>query len=64
MDGTAGCTGGGEMKNESSGMEIHVKITVEDGDQAVKDWFANRGLTSTQSKWVKTSEKKPTKEGV
>lgn len=52
------------MKIESSGMEIHVKITVEDVDQAVKDWFASRGFTATQSKWVKTSEKKPTKEGV
>lgn len=52
------------MKLESSGMEIHVKITAEDVDQAVKDWFASRGFTATPRKWVKTSEKKPTKEGV
>lgn len=52
------------MKLENNGLEIHVKITADDVDRAVKDWFASRGFAATPRKWVKTSEKKPTREGI
>lgn len=47
------------MEIENKGMELHVRVTAEDVDQAVKDWFASRGFVASPRKWVKMSERKP-----
>lgn len=49
------------MEIENKGMELHVKVTADDVDQAVKDWFASRGFVASPRKWVKMSERKPGK---
>ena len=47
------------MEIKDKEVELHVKVTVDDVDQAVRDWFASRGFTGSPNRWVKMREKKP-----